>query len=763
MKRAGLISIVALLGAGVASAQTPQYVSKTTTATQTMSGPLAAPVINAAQIAGQGSNTTIQNAVTHAGTSGSVRVPTSFPSGEMASPANILSESLAATSSYAPDALFAPVEDDRMLNAGAAAMQGLSLDSLDAESEGGSTAKLAQCIASGGPCPIALVGHSVAENINDIGPDDSGLQTLAEYLNRKFPGVFTFYNFSITGASVENFVDPTYLCEPSGANTFYRALTGSWYSGGANVVVGPPFLQWPAGCSTGVDWEGQVSAVNPVAVIFGLSLNSYGVSNAQFAADLQTAITWAQDLGTTPTVILETDLLPNFTSSPEAGDDPNGFESLMQVTRALAEQDNLLLVDADRRFQMMRNGFDVTRMHSQVEQGFNSWSTNGAFPSYPTGWQAAPSFSGTMPPLTNSGALNAALTVTNGMNALVVQRNRYAWDVTETAVLAVGATGGTGIMGFRDDPTTGNGYYLEATANTSTSFTVTLYWAPNGLGGGGSGAITTTTCTGGATAIQLTIRTDGGWADMYCGAPGSSTTPTHFYHFYDYHKIYPGVCTFGFTSTGGSVYSEFIEYRNPEGWNTPLNTTIALMGGLTSYYTDPNSYGGNNNRHPGGVGMDAIYLAAWGPALNAIERDGKIAISAGALGSAQSSLASSNVTMTTPATFYDGPTTGSIAAGTWLVTGTVSLQTTSLTAAVNFTCKLWDGTTTFTTSGQYIELTAAAAAKAVPVTLSAIAAEASPATIKISCESDTASQLISYQTAYGTLANASSISAIRIK
>jgi hypothetical protein len=130
----------------------------------------------------------------------------------------------------------------------------------------------------------------------------------------------------------------------------------------------------------------------------------------------------------------------------------------------------------------------------------------------------------------------------------------------------------------------------------------------------------------------------------------------------------------------------------------------------------------------------------------------------------QASVASSNVTMTTAGTYYDGPTTGSQAAGTWLIQGTVSLQTSATpTAAINFTCKLWDGTTVFSSTGDYIELTAAGATKDISLSLSAVATEAGAATFKISCTSDTASQLILYQTAYGSVANASSISAVRIK
>ena len=130
----------------------------------------------------------------------------------------------------------------------------------------------------------------------------------------------------------------------------------------------------------------------------------------------------------------------------------------------------------------------------------------------------------------------------------------------------------------------------------------------------------------------------------------------------------------------------------------------------------------------------------------------------------QASVASSNVIMTSAGLYYDGPTTGSQAAGTWLIQGTVSLQTSATpTVAINFTCQLWDGTTIFSSTGAYIELTTVGATKDISLSLSAVATEAGAATFKISCASDTASQLILYHTAYGSAVNASSISAVRIK
>ena len=130
----------------------------------------------------------------------------------------------------------------------------------------------------------------------------------------------------------------------------------------------------------------------------------------------------------------------------------------------------------------------------------------------------------------------------------------------------------------------------------------------------------------------------------------------------------------------------------------------------------------------------------------------------------QAYLTGSNVTMTnTTGTFYDGPSTGAVAAGTWFVSGYVTLGKASATGQNLVQCKLWDGTTTFATAETSVPYVTTAAATYTVVHLNAVAVEASGGTIKISCENSVASGIIYYQTPTSTLADASGISAVRIQ
>ncbi len=130
---------------------------------------------------------------------------------------------------------------------------------------------------------------------------------------------------------------------------------------------------------------------------------------------------------------------------------------------------------------------------------------------------------------------------------------------------------------------------------------------------------------------------------------------------------------------------------------------------------------------------------------------------------AQASLASSNQTMSSTSTFYDGPTTGSLGAGTYFVTSTLTIGKASATTGTTAICKLWDGSTIFASGETELSYITSAAITYATITLSAVATEAGTATIKMSCEPQTASEVMYYQTAAGTLANASSISAVRLK
>lgn len=132
-------------------------------------------------------------------------------------------------------------------------------------------------------------------------------------------------------------------------------------------------------------------------------------------------------------------------------------------------------------------------------------------------------------------------------------------------------------------------------------------------------------------------------------------------------------------------------------------------------------------------------------------------------GSSSSFNSNANYTMTSTSTFYDGPTTGSLAAGTYFITGTLTLGKASATAPAYALCKLWDGTTAFASAYPGIPYVTAAAITYTTVTISAVVTESGSATLKISCEPQTGSEIMYYTTPVGSLSTASTISWVRLK
>jgi hypothetical protein len=122
----------------------------------------------------------------------------------------------------------------------------------------------------------------------------------------------------------------------------------------------------------------------------------------------------------------------------------------------------------------------------------------------------------------------------------------------------------------------------------------------------------------------------------------------------------------------------------------------------------------------------------------------------------QSADLGTGVTMVSANTYYDGPTI-TLAAGTWLIVGQVTIEDGAGTGGRN-TAKLWDGTTVSSS----LESSAPAGAS-IGMTLSGIVAPTGSTTYKISAASSQASHTIratAPTNSAGT--NASHISAVKI-
>ena len=102
--------------------------------------------------------------------------------------------------------------------------------------------------------------------------------------------------------------------------------------------------------------------------------------------------------------------------------------------------------------------------------------------------------------------------------------------------------------------------------------------------------------------------------------------------------------------------------------------------------------------------------------------------------------------------------------GTWEVNASISLQTTSLATATNFTCQLYDGSTVFAQGYWSTPTIVSATVQDAQLALTGIISEASTATFTARCTSTSASQLMKAQAPNNSGGNFSStINALRIQ
>lgn len=134
------------------------------------------------------------------------------------------------------------------------------------------------------------------------------------------------------------------------------------------------------------------------------------------------------------------------------------------------------------------------------------------------------------------------------------------------------------------------------------------------------------------------------------------------------------------------------------------------------------------------------------------------------LSNAQSQL-SGAVTMTTAGTFYDGPSiaAGSLPAGTWLLAATVTVKSANNTAQ-RVTCKLWDGSTAWTSAEAAAPSQGSGTPGYLDVAVVAIVSLNGSQAARVSCASTASSSVI--QAAAGDNGagnNASTLTAMRIQ
>lgn len=578
--------------------------------------------INGSNVPGFGF-ASIQAAVTSAqGAGGEVDVPGTLAAGEMAYPAANISLSGISTSSYKKFTGI-PVDDHRPLNHDVSLAQMISLPATDGAAAGGDTIGAQRCVQTE-HCVVAVVGNSIHENVAAVAPNDGYTAALFAAMQRKFPDTqFTFINLSIGGSSVQNFIDATYICNTTpAANHFFRSTPGNWYlqqTFNSGFLTGPPYFQWTNGCTPGNNWMQELTTTQPDIVVLGFVENEYSSGTQGYIPALQSAINFVRAIKIIPpTVILTTDMPPNPNWDSTLGlQDPNIFEGLNEATRGIAAQNNLLLADADRYYNVLAYGIDPGRRHFQVEHSFLNYHASG--------WAVAVGANASDFPALSGSGLASTITYPTpaGTNGGMVQRTRNATDFVLSASFGQTQAGVSvpSIWYRMTSAALGGlqfGYKVQtssAISGSNTIWSITLYYS-NGVP---QTVITSGVCTiPTAVPLVLTVQVSGAHHDVWCN------TTNHVISAYDYFQLAGGQVAVGIQSGPGNISNEYIYYGNPTQYFTPIVGIQSMMGtqvpptynAAGDFDTNPFSYGGDGYHHPSPVGFDSYYMAAFKPVLD---------------------------------------------------------------------------------------------------------------------------------------------------
>lgn len=418
-----------------------------------------------------------------------------------------------------------------------------------------------KAVNSSATLKVAFWGDSITEGADQTDPNDAYTKRVESALRTALPGItVTVGNFGLGGRSLAQAVDTNYKAlasEPANpASGFYR----SW-----SVV--------------GKSWRDHIKDFTPDLLIVAFGMNDAGPVGSDLAEynNLLTLINYAKTWSVVPSIVLVSTFLPTKDTS-RTGQGQNVTNSVARATRMSALLNKVAVADANRLFQILRDGIDDLTTTSSQEKSFSG------FPSKWTG------------DTVSYTVTNGVMAPKAGVTSKYVYRNRQFFSgIIDVGITPQGSE--VGWIVYRKDAVLGQ-------------FTVLV------RPGAGAGAIELYTSDSGsalATATGLNIPA-GSVSQIKIVAVNNLHTiylnGTQVLQFTSNRKLHNGTVGFGGDTTPPTYSNLTIIYDDPLQ-SVPVFTEDELIG----VYNDPAS--GNGINHPTGLGHALFYL----PAFNGIIRE----------------------------------------------------------------------------------------------------------------------------------------------
>ena len=457
-----------------------------------------------------------------------------------------------------------------------------------------------------GSAKVAFAGHSIISGINQNYLSANLYSLVRAALKTTFPGVsLSFRNYGIGGTRAEQFlgVPPASVIGAQSNNT-YREL---WENDSMAASS-------PAGT-----WADKVAAFAPDLLFLMWDLNEvnyvvFGNALRAIINNINSGSRWA---GKRPSIVLIT--------SHTGLWNPAHVRKCHKVTRAIARQYAVPLMDAGRLYDILTTGIDPVGISHNVT---GEVSFNGAVQSarvLPATLFDSPI--GTAYSPTGTSIRDQA----SGNNPLRFYRKTNIEDGAVQGSFVLAASGGVGSLFYRVDPadpdySTGTGAQYELRISGTTA---QMYFWSGGSATAISGATGTLPTGVGASYTKFQARVEFTGAEHRVSIQTPNAGRLEF-DFVDFSSVDSGYVGYGITGIGGGYVEvgdratagvstgSVIETWLPVPVSSPYYSGEMLFG-INDWYTNPASIGGNGINHLTNLGNKLIYEPAIGQVLKQLQ------------------------------------------------------------------------------------------------------------------------------------------------
>ncbi|MEI2285024.1 SGNH/GDSL hydrolase family protein [Paenibacillus polysaccharolyticus] len=418
-----------------------------------------------------------------------------------------------------------------------------------------------------GTIRVAFWGDSITEGADQTNPGDAYPNRLIASMFDSIKGVtVTSQNFSLGGRMLSQAISPTFVGiagpepYPPPANGFYRPWS----------TVGKSWID------TIRDWKPDL-----LIVAFGMNDVSGTAPAEAEATNLKTLYDATKTWNPAPSLIVVPTILPtkNFDLYPQS---QNGTNSVARATREFGKANGLMVADANRLFQILRDGVEEITRASYLEPNFQGYEDVSLW----TGDRDAFTYS--------SGVLTPISAATNKY----VTRSKVFYNgQIQVDIRPVNATD-TAWINYRKDST--YGYMTVFVQPGSGTGAVSLYKGDTGEFIYGVGS------------LNVPMNQ---WSNIKIIASGIShavyLNDTLVFQTTTYKNLHDGLLSIGSSQT--SVAYRYLNISFEDSITTvPPYTESDLLG----EYNSPES--GNGINHPTGEGHALVYTPTFGGLLRTL-------------------------------------------------------------------------------------------------------------------------------------------------